>query len=120
MEQTEGVNDVKFGEGIDDSRRAEIDALIHEFEDVLTDLPGRTDIINHTVELNTQTHIRSRAYQVPQSLRETIRKEVDTMLKMGIIEKSNSPYASPVVKKKKKLLLRRRTVKTDFVWTIES
>ena len=102
LEQTEGVNDVKFGEGIDDSRRAEIDALIHEFEDVLTDLPGRTDIINHTVELNTQTHIRSRAYQVPQSLRETIRKEVDTMLKMGIIEKSNSPYASPVVIVKKK------------------
>ena len=102
LEQTEGVNDVKFGEGIDEDRREEMYALTHEFEDVLTDVPGRTDIINHTVELNTQTHIRSRAYQVPQSLRETIRDEVDTMLKMGIIEQSNSPYASPVVIVKKK------------------
>ena len=102
LEQTEGVDDVTFGEGIDASKQAKMETLIHEFADIITDVPGRTDIIDHTVELNTRNHIRSRPYQVPQALRETIREEVDTMMKMGIIEKSNSPYASPVVIVKKK------------------
>ena len=102
MVQTESAKDVKFGEGVDEDKRMEMAALIHEFEDVLTDVPGKTDIISHTIELNTQTHIRSRPYQVPQAVRDTIREEVDTMLKMGVIEKSTSPYASPVVIVKKK------------------
>ena len=102
LEQTEGVNEVKYGEGIDATNRARMETLVHEFADIITDVPGRTDIIDHTVELDTKSHIRSRPYQVPQSLRETIREEVDTMTKMGIIEKSNSPYASPVVIVKKK------------------
>nr|XP_054759498.1 uncharacterized protein LOC129265535 [Lytechinus pictus] len=102
LDQTEGIKDVSYGEGIGKDQRAIMEELIHEFEDILTDVPGRTDIIKHTVELNTIRHICSRPYQVPQTLRETIREEVDTMMKMGIIGKSNSPYASPVVIVKKK------------------
>ena len=77
---------MKFGEGIDARKRAKMETLIHEFADIITDVPGRTDISYHPVELNTKSHIRSRPYQVPQALRETIREEVDTMTKMGIIE----------------------------------
>ena len=88
LEQTESADDVRFGEGVD--------------EDVLSDVPGRTDLISHTIELNSQSHIRSRPYQVPQAVRDTIREEIDTMLRMGVIERSTSPYASPVVIVKKK------------------
>ena len=102
MEQTEGVNDVNFDEGLDETRREKMEDLIRDYADILTDVPGRTDIITHSVELSTQTHVRSRPYQVPQALRDTIKDEVEVMMKMDIIEHSTSPYASPVVIVKKK------------------
>ncbi|XP_041477315.1 uncharacterized protein LOC121425354 [Lytechinus variegatus] len=102
MEQTEGVGDVSFGEGIGEVQRTKMEKLIQEFADVMTDVPGQTDIISHSVNLSTQSYVRSRPYQVPQALRDTIKKEVDLMLKMGIIEKSTSPFASPVVIVQKK------------------
>ena len=35
-------------------------------------------------------------------MRESLKKDIDDMMKMGVIRESNSPYASPVVVVKKK------------------
>ena len=102
VEQTEGIDDVRFGDDVPVDKQTQMQALFQEFTDVMTDVPGKTDIISHSVELTSDEHIRTRPYPVPQALRETIREEVETMLKMGVIEKSTSPYASPVVIVKKK------------------
>ncbi|XP_041482248.1 uncharacterized protein LOC121429309 [Lytechinus variegatus] len=102
VEQTESIDDVEFGDDVPVDMRTQMQALFREFTDVMTDVPGKTDIISHSVELTSAEHIRSRPYPVPQALRQTIREEVETMLRMGVIEKSTSPYASPVVIVKKK------------------
>lgn len=59
-------------------------AILHDFKDVLTDLPGRTDIIHHE-----------------DTVREAVRKEIQGMIDMDIIEPSESPYASSIVVAKK-------------------
>lgn len=100
--QTESVSDVKIGDDVDADKTKQVRELLTEFSDVLTDVPGKTDIISHSIQLTSKEHIRSRPYPVPQSLRDTIEDEVQTMLEMGVIEKSTSPYASPVVIVKKK------------------
>ena len=46
--------------------------------------------------------VRSRPYPVLYSLRESLKKDIADMMKMGVIRESNSPYASPVVVVKKK------------------
>ena len=35
-------------------------------------------------------------------MRESLKKDIDDMMKMGVIRESNSPYASPVVVVKKR------------------
>ena len=96
IKQTEDVNDLAYGDDLDEDKRTQMKALMTEFGDVLTDVPGRTDIISHSNELTSKEHVRSRPYPVPQSLRETIKDEVEMMMYTGVIEKSTSPYASPV------------------------
>ena len=46
--------------------------------------------------------VQSKPYLVPYSMRESLKKDINDMMKMGVIRESNSPYASPVLIVKKK------------------
>ena len=46
--------------------------------------------------------VRTKAYPLPYAVRKLIQKEVNEMLRMGIIEPFNSAYSSSVVMVKKK------------------
>ena len=50
--------------------------------------------------------VRQRPYRIPQAMRDTVKAEIDKMLKAGYIEPANSPYGSPIVMVKK----------TDSTW----
>ncbi|XP_072172659.1 uncharacterized protein [Diadema setosum] len=95
--QTEGVSDVHISDELSNAERKELVGLVKGFADVMTDVPGHTNLAQHTVQLKTEEPIRSRPFPVPQSMRETIQEEVNTMLDMKVIEPSMSPYAAPVV-----------------------
>ncbi|XP_071491677.1 uncharacterized protein [Diadema antillarum] len=95
--QTEGVSDVHISDELSDAERKELVGLVKGFADVMTDVPGHTNLAQHTVQLKTEEPIRSRPFPVPQSMKETIQEEVNTMLDMKVIEPSTSPYAAPVV-----------------------
>ena len=56
----------------------------------------------HHIKLTSDQPVRSRPYPVPYSLRESLKKDITDMMKMGVIRESTSPYASPVVVVKKK------------------
>ena len=97
----ETVKDVQVNPELDSSHMNEVQTLLAKFPDVFTDLPGTTDIVEHEIVVTTDKPIRSKPYPVPFSLKKDIKKEIDNMLKMDIIEHSNSPYSSPVVLVKK-------------------
>ena len=75
--------------------------MLKDFTYVLTDVPGETNLIEQEIKLTSDQPIRTKQYQLPFSMTETIKGETKKMLDMGIIEKSNSPYMSPVVLVKK-------------------
>ena len=60
-------------------------------------MPGRTDLILHDIKLLTSEPIRSKGYPVPFKAHDIMDSEINEMLELGVIEKSVSPYASPVV-----------------------
>ena len=97
----ETVEDVQVNSELDCSKLEEVQTLLSRFPDVFTDLPGTTDIVEHEIVVTTDKPIRSKPYPVPFSLKKEIKTEIYHMLEMGIIEPSNSPYASPVVLVKK-------------------
>ena len=98
----ETFSDVKIGTNLDLEQTNEVKRLLANFQSVLTDFPGKTNLDEHCILLTTTEPIRSKPYPLPYALKETVDSEIQDMLKMGIIESSNSPYASPIVLIKKK------------------
>ena len=97
LKATEGPSNAHIAEDLPDSRQHEVKNMLNEFADVLTDLPGTTNISEHDIKLTSNEPFHRKPYPVPHALQETVREEVENMLKMGIIEPSESPYASPIV-----------------------
>ena len=100
--QREGVRDVKLGDELPEDQRRVLEDLVRRYPDVFTDMPGETDVIQHQIRLSDDTPIRCKPYPLPYAMREELRNEVDTMLEMGVVRPSTSPYASPIVMVKKK------------------
>ena len=59
-------------------------------------------MIQLQIRLTDDMPIRCKPYPLPYAMREELRNEVDTMLKMGVGRLLTSPYASPLVMVKKK------------------
>jgi hypothetical protein len=61
-------------------------------------LDGRgTDLIVHEIPTGNHTPVAVRPYRAPVHLRETLSKEIEEMLKAGVIAPSYSPWSAPVV-----------------------
>ena len=101
LEAEETVEDIHL-----DPEAPEMHADIKELagchQGVLTDLPLHTNLMTCEIRLESGKPVRTKQYPLPFSQRETIKEEVDAMLKMGVIEKSASPFSSPIVLVKKK------------------
>ena len=100
--QTETVDDVHFAERLTPEQRQVAESLLHSFSDVLTDIPGTTNLVKHKIELTSLDPIRLKPYPIPFNTEETIREEVEKMLKLNVIEPSSSPYSAPIVIARKK------------------
>ena len=99
--QKEFVQHIRVSQDLEGSKQDEIWDLLYRYQDVFTDVPKRTTLMDCKIELTTNEAIRSRPYPVPQAMRETIRSEVEDMLRLGVIERSDSPYGHPIVIVKK-------------------
>ena len=98
----ESIEDVTTGPNLTDEQRTEFTDLAKQFTNLFTEAPGTTDLVQHHIKLTSDEPVRSRPYPVPYSMRESLRKDIADMIKMGVIRESSSPYASPVVVVKKK------------------
>ncbi|XP_067659772.1 uncharacterized protein [Haliotis asinina] len=93
--------DVDISPDLTPEQKQDVRELVAEYQDVLTDLPGRTDSIEYKIKLTSTEPIRSKPYPLPHHMREVVAREVESMLSMDVIEPSESPYAAPVVLIKK-------------------
>ena len=80
--------------------------MLQGFPDTLSDLPGKTQRIDHTIRLVDGTPFRIKQYPLPVHATDSIGAEIDNMLSSGIIRRSSSPHASSitVVMKKDKTI----------------
>ena len=96
-QRTETYKDVSISNELTSEEIREAESLVEQYPDVLTSLPGRTDIIRHNIKLLTTEPVRSKGYPIPYKTREVMETEVQEMLELGVIEPPVSPYSSPVV-----------------------
>ena len=81
---------------------AEIQGILTKFAKVLRSKPGRTTVTEHRIVNDDPKPVRLPPYRLPQAYRETVRKELQQMETDGIIERSSSDWAAPIVMVPKK------------------
>ncbi|GFR75871.1 hypothetical protein ElyMa_005785600 [Elysia marginata] len=100
LAQTETIKDV-ISDDLSQRQQEELNSLLVEYKDVLTDVPGRTNSYTYDKRLTSSTPKRRKPYPTPQALRATLNGEVRNMLNAGITEPFDNPYCSPSVIVKK-------------------
>ena len=71
--------------------------MLEKYEDVVTNIPGKTDLVVHDIKLKDKRPIFKKPYCLPFALRAQVKQEIDNMKAAGIIENSQSPWAAPIV-----------------------
>lgn len=89
--QTESVKDIAINPELSPDQRKEIDSILMEYADIFTDLPGRTNLVEHHIQTTTEIPIHQRPYRLPEAMKAVVRQELDKMLAQGVIEPSLSP-----------------------------
>ena len=92
-------------ENLSEAARAGLRALLckhsHLFAESDDDL-GRTHLVQHGIQTGEAAPIRQPPRRVPEAQREIMEEEVAKMLRQGVVEPGQSPWATPVVLVKKK------------------
>lgn len=70
--------------------------LCEECQDIFSDFPGKTDLVECRLELTSTTPVHLRQYPIHFALQQPI-EEVRDMLRLDVIERSTSPYNAPLV-----------------------
>ena len=58
---------------------------------------GRTSLVQHEIKLNDKTPFKERYRRIPPHQYKEVRKYLQEMLQIGAIQRSTSPWVSPVV-----------------------
>ncbi|GFN80964.1 polyprotein [Plakobranchus ocellatus] len=88
--------DVTISEHLTPQQNKEARELLQTFADTLSDIPGKTERVEHKIRLTDETPFRMKQYPLPVHAMDEVDKEINFMLESGIISKSTSPYASPI------------------------
>ncbi len=83
------------------SVQEEIDGLLEEFGEVFSDAPGSTEEVILSIDTGDALPIRQAPYSVPMGIRRAVKEELEELERGGIIERSVSAWASPLVPVKK-------------------
>ena len=78
-------------------QRKELAEVITQYREVFPDVPSKTNLIEHDVDVGDSAPIKQHPYRVSPIRKELLDKEVQYMLKNDIIEESQSNWSSPCI-----------------------
>ena len=93
---TQSFKDIKLDENLTPIQKSDIRDILSKFQNTLTDIPGRTNVLEHDIRLTDTTPFKVHQYPTPFRAKDAIEKEIETMLEQDIIRPSSSPYCSPI------------------------
>ncbi|XP_027128228.1 uncharacterized protein LOC109142602 [Larimichthys crocea] len=80
---------------LDSPKRSDITELIYKHLALFSDVPTRTNVLQHDIDVGDAAPIKQHPYRVNPVKQQILRKEVDYMLQHGIAEPSTSSWSSP-------------------------
>lgn len=76
-------------------------SIIEKFKQLAISDLGLTHLVEHKIELTTNEPFRQKTFPLSPYMQEHMNKEIDRLLKLGVIRPSKSPYSSNVIMVKK-------------------
>ena len=86
-----------IGAQLTKAQGTQLTALLQGFCTSLQDKPGRTTVTMHHIPVKSNSPVRLPPYRLPHAYREAVQKEIAAMLEEGIIKRSTSEWAAPIV-----------------------
>lgn len=85
-----------------ESQENRLTLLLHEFLPKFENLPNTSHITEHVIKMKHQKPLKQRYYPRNPFMKSIINEQIDQLITNDQIEKSESPYSSPLVLVKKK------------------
>ena len=83
---------------LSDVEKQQLFAVLDKYPDVFKDEPGICKIFQHEIPVTSDFRPkRLKAYRIPERLKPDVERQLNDMLELGIISRSTSPMASPIV-----------------------
>jgi hypothetical protein len=78
-------------------QQKDVTDLVHEFENIFSDVPTKTNVVCHDVEVDGTPPIKQHPYRMNPMKAKCLQAEIEYMLSNDIIEPSSSEWSSPCV-----------------------
>ncbi len=80
---------------LSESRSNDVKEIISDFPSLFNDVPSRTTILEHDIDVSNAVPIKQHAYRTNVFKRSVIKTEVDYLCEHGLAKQSFSPWSSP-------------------------
>ena len=71
--------------------------VLKKYKDIFSKKPGRISIYEHELKIKDDKPFIIKTYPIPMKLRSLVTTELNNLLELGIIRRSDSPYINPLV-----------------------
>ena len=99
--QQEAYGDCNLAPDLTAEQRLSMLNLLQNYQDLLTDIPNVTNVLEHHIDLIHDKPIKH-SYPLPYSLHKQLKDDLQKWKNLGIVEQSTSPYCSPLLAVRKK------------------
>lgn len=77
--------------------KQQLGAMLLKFKNVFSDIPGKTHLYEHEIQLHDYTPFYIKSYPIPKRYKDEVKLQINEMLDGGIIEQAPTEYVSPLV-----------------------
>lgn len=85
-----------------EDQKKRLECAISKFHELVSSKLGRTTLYEHYIDTGDATPVKQRQYLLSPAMQIHLHREVDDMLRLGVIRESNSAWSSPILLVKKK------------------
>ena len=84
-------------EAVSVEQRQDLVNIYNKYIRVFSNLPGKARNFVCELRFHNSVNLNRKSYPIAQSLKEDVRQKIQRMIEEDIIERSSSPYTSPIV-----------------------
>ena len=96
-----GEDQPHINENLTEEQKRQVVQLLEESSSVFSSMPGRTDIVEHSIPTGDAPPVYQPPYRLPSAWQDQVREEIQAMLNADVIEPSTSAWTSPIIPVKK-------------------